>query len=291
MDALEREKLLLSLSLELMAARDPLAAVVAFGRYLQQRLLPQASELLDADHEKFKFVEGSICYQKATSLFFLLPLTIPKVFLLEDCQGTMPDAHELDAIGKIVQLFRHNHEHTIELKGLSFTDDITGLYNHRYLEVVLDREFSLAKRNKSPFVVLFLDLDHFKRINDSHGHLIGSRLLSEVGQEIKKTLRESDVTFRYGGDEFVMVLTQTNMADGLMVAERIRSKIEKKRFLARENMEIRLTASIGLAAYPEHATSKEQILKAADTALYGSKKDTRNCVVTASLGGSPAETH
>jgi diguanylate cyclase (GGDEF)-like protein len=133
-------------------------------------------------------------------------------------------------------------------------------------------------------VVLFLDLDHFKNVNDGHGHLIGSKLLSEVGQEVKRALRESDVTFRYGGDEFVMVLTQTNIQDALMVAERVRSQIEKKRFLARDNKDIRLTASIGVAAFPEHASTKEQILKAADAALYNSKKDHRNCVVLAMLG-------
>jgi len=283
--AMDREKLLIGLSLELMAARDPLAGVVAFGRYLQQRFAPKNSELLEYVADKFSFAKGAITHTQGTQLHVLFDLTIPKVFILDHCQGPGFSELELDSVTKLIKIFRSNLEHIIELQGLTFTDDITGLYNHRYLEIVLDREFSLATRNKSPFVVLFMDLDHFKKVNDGHGHLIGSRLLFEVGQEIKKTLRESDVTFRYGGDEFVMVLTQTNMADATMVAERIRVKIEKKRFLAREGMDIRLTASIGVAAFPEHATSKDQILKAADKALYGSKKDMRNRVVQAVLNG------
>lgn len=284
MAATDNHKLLLNLSLEIMSARDPLAAVVAFGRYFQSRFKPARSELIDYN-DKMQIPSGTIFLRRGSLNYFVLEFTIPKVFVLEDCQEDVPGEEEISNISKIAKLFRQNHDHIIELKGQTYTDDITGLYNTRYLEIVLDREFSLAKRNKTPFTVLFLDLDHFKKINDSHGHLVGSRILNEVGQEIKKTLRESDITFRYGGDEFVMVLTQTQLKDALMVAERIRAKIEKKRFLARENMDIRLTASIGVAAYPEHAVSKEQILKAADQALYGSKRETRNRVMPAILGG------
>jgi diguanylate cyclase (GGDEF)-like protein len=102
---------------------------------------------------------------------------------------------------------------------------------------------------------------------------------------IKRTLRESDVTFRYGGDEFVMVLGNTSLKDAMMVAERVRQQIEKKRFLARDKMDIRLTASIGVATFPEHGASKKDILRAADAAMYGVKRQHRNKVLAAEFIG------
>jgi two-component system cell cycle response regulator len=208
-------------------------------------------------------------------------MALPVVYVMENCKSDAPSEKELLVIEKIVSFFREKMETVAELKGLTYTDDLTGLYNQRYLELILDREISLAKRNETQFSVLFLDLDHFKNVNDTHGHLIGSRLLYEVGQEIKKTLRESDITFRYGGDEFVMILSHTNLADAVLVAERIRVQIEKKRFLVRDGLEIRLTASIGVANVPDHAETKQQILRAADAALYGVKKAVRNKVIAA----------
>ena len=191
------------------------------------------------------------------------------------------DAHEIFSFKKITHIFRDKCELLANLKSLTYTDDVTGLYNQRYLELILDRELLLARRNELGFSVLFLDLDHFKNVNDSHGHMIGSRLLYEVAQEIKKTLRESDITFRYGGDEFVMILSHTDLPAAMLVAERVRVQIEKKRFLAREGLDIRLTASIGVASVPDHAETKAQILRAADEALYGVKKAVRNSVIAA----------
>ncbi len=277
-------KLLLNLSLEFSAAKENLAAVEAFGRYLYARFQPQLSTHYDLDQaaaESAPFPEGKKFFAEGEKLHFLLPLSIPVVFVLEECKGAAPKPEELAVIEKVATFFRERMEALAELKGLTYTDDLTGLYNQRYLELILDRELSLAKRNDTEFSVLFLDLDHFKNVNDSHGHLIGSRLLFEVGQELKRTLRESDITFRYGGDEFVMILSHTGLDDAVFVAERVRVHIEKKRFLVREGLEIRLTASIGVATVPLHAATKTQILKAADEALYGVKKAVRNRVIAA----------
>jgi diguanylate cyclase (GGDEF)-like protein len=281
---LERERMLLSLSLELAAANENLAALDAFDRYLSLRFQPASSQHRDLEAnapETKLFSKRKIFHAEGKKFFFLMPLTIPVFFELEAPSGEAPNAHELECLERMVRFFREKVESHAELKGLTYTDDLTGLYNQRYLELVLERELSLAKRNNTVFSVLFLDLDHFKNVNDSHGHLIGSRLLYEVGVEIKKTLRDSDISFRYGGDEFVMILSHTDLAAAITVAERIRVKIEKKRFLVRERMEIRLTASIGVASVPEHAATKQEILKAADEALYGVKKAVRNRVIAA----------
>lgn len=282
--AQEHERMLLSLSIEFAAAKETLAAVEAFERYLRARFAPSFLEQreVSADSPNFRhFEQGKIYLEVGKQQFFVLPIAVPVEFVMEGGNPTRPTAHEIDMIGKIAFFFKEKMAQIAELRGLTYTDDLTGLYNQRYLEVILDRELSLAKRNDTQFSVLFLDLDHFKNVNDTHGHLVGSRLLYEVGEEIRRTLRESDITFRYGGDEFVIILSHTGLEDAVLVAERIRSRIEKKRFLAKDNMDIRLTASIGVATVPLHASSKQQILKAADEALYGVKKAVRNKVIAA----------
>lgn len=276
--------MLLDLSLEVAAAKERPAAITAVKRYLAARLKPGKSTHRDLESTADKnnlFAGGRFCHVNGSDCMFLLTLANPVIFELLDCAGESFAPEELETIQKIVRAFCDRMEEVANLKGLTFTDDLTGLYNQRYLEVILDRELSLAKRNDVKFSILFLDMDHFKQVNDTHGHLIGSRLLYEVGQEIKRTLRESDVCFRYGGDEFIIILAHTGLEDAMIVAERIRLQVEKKRFLAREGLDIRLTASIGVASVPEHATTKVQILKAADEALYGVKKAVRNKVIAA----------
>lgn len=273
----EQDRLLLDLSLEFASAKESIAALEAFRRYVEARFRPESQLHRDSTASG----QGEMLSAQGGNLLLRLPLSVPVEFELKGCEGAPPSERELDCVRRIIAAFRERMEEVATLKGLTYTDDLTGLYNQRYLEVILDRELSLAKRNQVPFSVLFLDMDHFKQVNDTHGHLIGSRLLYEVGQEIKRTLRESDVTFRYGGDEFLLILSHTALNDAMVVAERIRLQVEKKRFLAREGLDIRLTASIGVASVPEHATTKMQILKAADEALYGVKKAVRNKVIAA----------
>ncbi|MGE3262516.1 MAG: GGDEF domain-containing protein [Bacteriovoracia bacterium] len=280
----DQEKLLLDLSLEFSAAKENLSAVESFARYVERRFQPaklEQRELSGEAPEIARIGKGELVYQEGGKTKVLLALSVPLVFELDKPGSADLFPEESEILERIVRFFRERMQALVDLKGLTYTDDLTGLYNQRYLEVILDRELSLAKRNDTEFSVLFLDLDHFKAVNDTHGHLIGSRLLYEVGEEIKRALRESDITFRYGGDEFVIILSHTGLDAAIYVAERIRVQIEKKRFLARDNMDIRLTASIGVASVPLHAATKTQILKAADEALYGVKKAVRNSVIAA----------
>jgi two-component system cell cycle response regulator len=164
------------------------------------------------------------------------------------------------------------------VENLAYVDDLTHLYNTRFLDLALDREMGGGR----PFAVLFLDLDHFKQVNDEHGHLDGSRLLVEVGRVLRSCVRDEDVVARYGGDEYVIVLVGIDSGGGLKVAERIRRAVEDHRFLSREGAGIRVTASIGLASYPEHAREKREIIDLADRAMYRGKRTTRNVVYIAS---------
>ena len=165
-----------------------------------------------------------------------------------------------------------------QVENLAFLDDLTHLYNRRYLDLALER----AVAGGRPFTVLFLDLDHFKTVNDTHGHLAGSHLLVEVARVLRSCVRDEDVVVRYGGDEYVVLLVGIDSGGALKVAERIRRAIEDHRFLSRAGARVRVTSSIGLASFPEHADSKTSILDFADRAMYRGKRSTRNVVYMAS---------
>ncbi|MBC7691068.1 MAG: diguanylate cyclase [Methylotenera sp.] len=164
-----------------------------------------------------------------------------------------------------------------------YLDDATGLYNTRYLHYILDRQIAHSQANQTSFAVLFIDADRFKSVNDQHGHLVGTGLLNELGHQLRQYVRETDTVFRYGGDEFVAVLSPCDLATGQAVAERIRSSIEAFTFASADGLKLNITVSIGVALFPEHADSKKTVINAADQAMYSAKKTSRNCVFVADL--------
>jgi diguanylate cyclase (GGDEF)-like protein len=161
-------------------------------------------------------------------------------------------------------------------EALSVTDDLTRLYNSRYLNLVLRRESKRASRSGRPLSLLFLDLDGFKQVNDTHGHLAGSKALVEAGAIVRGGARETDVAARFGGDEFAVVLPDTGREGAVAVAERIRDRIAACKFLASDGLSIHLTASIGVATLPDVAASAEELLRAADMAMYRVKDAGKN---------------
>lgn len=168
-----------------------------------------------------------------------------------------------------------------EAKNQSYLDDLTGLYNQRYLPMVLEHEIERSKRSQKEFSVLFLDIDFFKMVNDSRGHLVGSKLLVEMSRLIKSSVRSCDYGFRYGGDEFLIVLVGTSPENGLKVAERLRAKVEASPFHV-DGHNMKLTVSIGLAGYPQHAQTAQSLIQLADQAMYYGKNKSRNIVFVAS---------
>jgi diguanylate cyclase (GGDEF)-like protein len=164
------------------------------------------------------------------------------------------------------------------VEALSVTDDLTGLYNSRYLNQVLRRESKRASRSGRPLSLLFLDLDGFKSVNDRHGHLCGSRALVEAAGVIKRCARETDVVARFGGDEFAVILPDTGSEGAVAVAERVRERISAHAFLNDDSLNIHLTTSVGVATLPDVAASAEELLKAADVAMYLVKDSGKNGV-------------
>jgi len=169
----------------------------------------------------------------------------------------------------------------MEAKNMSYLDEVTGLYNQRYLPMVLEHEIHRNKRDKAVFSLLFLDIDYFKMVNDGRGHWVGSRLLLELGKILKSQVRSCDYLFRYGGDEFIVLLGNSNAENSKKVAERIRKAVEGHTFSV-EGHNLNLTVSIGLAAYPEHAQSAAGLIQIADQAMYYGKRKSRNIVFVAS---------
>ena len=166
------------------------------------------------------------------------------------------------------------------IRDLVIKDDVSGLYNSRFLHDALEREFQRSQRYGSSFAIIFMDLDYFKTVNDTHGHRIGTAVLRETGLLLAETLRESDLAIRYGGDEFVVILPETHKADAIAVAKRIMKKIASQSYAQEQGLNLKLTASLGVAAYPDDSIDKLQLLEISDKAMYTVKGICRNGVAT-----------
>lgn len=166
------------------------------------------------------------------------------------------------------------------LQSLVHVDDVTGLFNQRKLHKDLDEAIERFDKEGEPFYVLFIDIDHFKKVNDGHGHLVGTRLLVEVAKLMRRILRETDLVYRYGGDEYVLILPGADDSVARMVGRRMLAAIKDHPFSTGKESEktMRLSVSIGLAGYPKDAKSRDDILDIADRMMYQAKESGRGRV-------------
>ncbi len=193
----------------------------------------------------------------------------------------------LEALADFAAIALENARHVQRIHELTITDDCTTLYNARHLNSILETEIYRSQRYSYEFSLVFLDLDHFKAINDTHGHLAGSKLLAEIGQVVRTHCRLIDFAFRYGGDEFVVLLPQTSKENACVVAKRLHKLIRETHWLTSEGLDIRVTTSAGVASYPTDAKTKAELLHLADEAMYAVKNSTRDNVAVANVGLLP----
>ncbi len=175
-----------------------------------------------------------------------------------------------------------NAERYTRAKERAFVDDVTEVYNARYLQEAATREIRRAERYGTELTVLFLDLDRFKLVNDRYGHLVGSQTLRRLSQVLGNCVRQVDTLARYGGDEFTILLVDTGCETGCAVAERIRRTVAETAFETGGGSPLHLTVSVGVATYPSHGRTREELLDASDKAMYRAKSAGRNRVCSAS---------
>lgn len=181
----------------------------------------------------------------------------------------VPEDNKLDVIKKINFMYS-------QTRYLSLTDALTGLYNRRHFNAELEREFMRSKRYGGDLCIAIIDIDFFKKINDTYGHLCGDYVLKEVAYLILGNFRKTDMVFRYGGEEFVVLMTETSLENSLIPLERLRKTIENNNFIFKGE-KIKVTISIG--AETNHTESTEEFLNNADKALYQAKQNGRNQTV------------
>jgi diguanylate cyclase (GGDEF)-like protein len=190
----------------------------------------------------------------------------------------------LKSLADYAAIALENARYVQRIHELTITDDCTALYNARHLNFVLDTEIYRSNRYGYEFSVIFIDLDYFKQVNDVHGHLVGSKLLWMIGDLIKGNLRMIDYAFRYGGDEFVVLLPQTSKENALLVVRRVRELLNSRVFFSEERMDIKVTASFGIASFPVDGRTRKELLLKADEAMYVVKNTTRDNIALAGQG-------
>jgi len=258
---------------------------------LQELINREKLELPDP-HDMFTFVQGNkmpapirkILGGRGTYLYVSLGNAelgrgVIVVFLgertEESCLPLLPGIEELINESGIIYT---NLMEFLKTREIALKDDLTGLYNMRSFKFLVEKELFEADTKGYPVAALFLDIDNFKGVNDTFGHLVGSKLLKEVADIFLHNLRKGELVFRFGGDEFVIILPATNLDAARQIGERIRSNISSHVFQSQEGEEIRLTVSIGVAEYPGQTKNFRELLEAADKAMYHGKKATKNIV-------------
>jgi len=197
---------------------------------------------------------------------------------LEEVQFKDSDLKIISTIADFAAIAIDNARNFKTMNELVITDELTGLFNANHFHELLERETDRTRRYKTEFSLVFLDLDHFKGVNDTHGHLVGSRILSEFGRFMKKHVRSSDLCARYGGDEFVIILPSTSKQGALAMVNNLRTMVAENVFLADNGERIRVTASYGISSCPEDGTTRESLIRVADSAMYDVKGASRDGV-------------
>jgi len=201
--------------------------------------------------------------------------------LINSLEGGIFDEEDeqiLTAIADFAGIAISNSKALDKIKQLVITDDLTGLYNSRYFFEQIEYEMERSKRYQSPLSLVFFDLDYFKNVNDTYGHLTGSRLLAEVGAVVSANIRKTDKAARYGGDEFVIILPHTDRPGALKFALKLHKELNEKAFYSNNGDRLKVSGSFGVASFPDDALNSNELISLADEAMYLVKETGRNGV-------------
>jgi diguanylate cyclase (GGDEF)-like protein len=260
------------LTREVTATFDEQEAFLAFKDHVNRRLVLEDCRLVDhfpKDIEDFPSFKG----------YRFFPLRTKKMVLGEVAYKGLNDqdeetftvlAHQFALALRRIRLYN-------DVESMAITDGLTRMHTRRYLNERFEEEFGRAKLKKLPLSLLMIDVDHFKKVNDQYGHLTGDMVLREVARIIAVQVREIDIAGRYGGEEFCVILPDTDKPGALVVAERIRSALHEQKVKAYD-AQLPVTVSVGVASFAEDALQMEELLDKADWALYRAKKSGRNRV-------------
>jgi diguanylate cyclase (GGDEF)-like protein len=198
------------------------------------------------------------------------------------------DLQSLEAVADICASAIQNAHYVERIRQLSYLDGLTGIFNRRFFELRIMEEIERARRGENGMAVIMADIDHFKKLNDEFGHLLGDEVLRQVSSLFHRQLRKIDVVCRYGGEEFAILLTQTNAEHAMGVAEKLRKLMEGWQF---PGVPRTVTLSAGVAAFPDHGTGRDELIRAADNGLYAAKQGGRNRVCLAKMMRTTSSGH
>ncbi|MGC2553309.1 MAG: sensor domain-containing diguanylate cyclase, partial [Candidatus Sulfotelmatobacter sp.] len=190
------------------------------------------------------------------------------------------DLQSLESVADICATAIQNAHYVERVKQLAYLDGLTGIFNRRFFELRIMEEIERARRYGTGMAVIMADIDQFKRLNDEFGHVLGDEVLRQVSSLFHQQLRKIDVVCRYGGEEFGILLTQTNAKHAMKIAEKLRKMVEGWLF---PGVPRTVTISAGAAAFPEQGTTRDELVRAADSALYAAKQAGRNKVCLGTL--------
>ena len=217
-------------------------------------------------------------FQEQEEVYFLFLETFEDF----DTSQSIPLLETLVSVLKICYGYVRASHSEEKMSFLAHTDDVTGLYNQRRLFKDIDINITQAQRVNGCFSLIFVDVDKFKNVNDEYGHIIGSKLLIQIAGVIRQVIRETDYIYRYGGDEFVIILPSVRARDAKRIGERLLERMKDQDFVAGSDQKFKLALSLGIAEYPRDAQSREEILGMADKMMYEAKRAGRGrvCLIT-----------
>jgi diguanylate cyclase (GGDEF)-like protein len=265
-----------------LSPRFPEGGRVPAGEGFWGQALQQGKTLLENDVKKDPKYVGF--YQETNSTVCIPLVAFGQslgILVLDSAQPAAFHANEiqpLESVADICATAIQNAHYVDRVKQLAYLDGLTGIFNRRYFELRVAEEIERARRFETGMAVIMVDIDQFKYLNDEFGHILGDEVLRQVSSIFHQQLRKIDVVCRYGGEEFAILLSQTNPRHALNVAEKLRSLVERWQF---PGVPRSVTISAGAASYPEHGTTRDDLVKAADAGLYMAKQAGRNQVLLA----------